>query len=458
MRALRKQSVAIHDKFKQTPKFVIPPCLADLLSLCHTERSEVSINLNFCHTELSQESEVFTCKALREAVDKGINDIFRQNPAAYAKVKQLYDTALREYSTMKDIQTIIKKHNFYKQETDFADDLDKLVNFIIKGKGDEKTPNLERLLSSLTPQNRAVAEVNILKQLLDNTKIELKQQFGRGQTRTYFTWDFIDKLDALAKKDNIFKSQAAKDMIKVVKDWHLLNKNHADILMSLRPADVKEVRQGIATRIQGRLEQMRTNLLISSIFRLLDKLPFANSIWKKTQAGALRFHIKNALSNSVSIDDFKSKLTQKLNTGNFNNETKDILREIIGEADNAQKALNELDKAEMELAKKSDDELAQIEQRAKNTQRSHGVSLINGGEKAVNEIPNSAWIERQTPQNTQATAQSTPQAPQKSLLEQARENTERLRAEQEAAQIAQKEAAANKAFTSNKGKSRKAMI
>lgn len=38
------------------------------------------------------------------------------------------------------------------------------------------------------------------------------------------------------------------------------------------------------------------------------------------------------------------------------------------------------------------------------------------------------------------TAQSTPQAPQKSLLEQARENTERLRAAQEAEQIAQKEA------------------
>ena len=53
-------------------------------------------------------------------------------------------------------------------------------------------------------------------------------------------------------------------------------------------------------------------------------------------------------------------------TGNFNNETKNILREIIGEADNAQKALNELDKAEMELARKSDDELAQIEQRATN--------------------------------------------------------------------------------------------
>ena len=44
---------------------------------------------------------------------------------------------------------------------------------------------------------------------------------------------------------------------------------------------------------------------------------------------------------------------------------------------------------------------------------------------------------KETPQ---ATAQDTPQAPQKSLLEQARETTERLRAAQEAEQIAQKEA------------------
>ena len=385
------EKIFLGDAEKRFMKEIIEP-LFDPNGVSFSQLNNIRIQLNSKFKDL--QSPTFkdyikgqVGKALREAVDKGINDIFRQNPAAYAKVKQLYDTALREYSTMKDIQTIIKKHNFYKQETDFADDLDKLVNFIIKGKGDEKTPNLERLLSSLTPQNRAVAEVNILKQLLDNTKIELKQQFGRGQTRTYFTWDFIDKLDALAKKDNIFKSQAAKDMIKVVKDWHLLNKNHADILMSLRPADVKEVRQGIATRIQGRLEQMRTNLLISNIFRLLDKLPFANSIWEKTQAGALRFHIKNALSNSVSIDDFKSKLTQKLDTGNFNNETKNILREIIGEADNAQKALNELDKAEMELARKSDDELAQMDKSL-----GRGTPQPNSNESVTQQSLNKAEI------------------------------------------------------------------
>lgn len=391
LKAMSDEKIFLGDAEKRFMKEIIEP-LFDPNGVSFSQLNNIRIQLNSKFKDL--QSPTFkdyikgqVGKALREAVDKGINDIFRQNPAAYAKVKQLYDTALREYSTMKDIQTIIKKHNFYKQETDFADDLDKLVNFIIKGKGDEKTPNLERLLSSLTPQNRAVAEVNILKQLLDNTKIELKQQFGRGQTRTYFTWDFIDKLDALAKKDNIFKSQAAKDMIKVVKDWHLLNKNHADILMSLRPADVKEVRQGIATRIQGRLEQMRTNLLISNIFRLLDKLPFANSIWEKTQAGALRFHIKNALSNSVSIDDFKSKLTQKLDTGNFNNETKNILREIIGEADNAQKALNELDKAEMELARKSDDELVQMDKSL-----GRGTPQPNSNESVTQQSLNKAEI------------------------------------------------------------------
>ncbi len=73
-------------------------------------------------------------------------------------------------------------------------------------------------------------------------------------------------------------------------------------------------------------------------------------------------------------------LTQKLDTGNFNNETKNILREIIGETDNAQKALNELDKAEMELARKSDDELAQMDELAEN--------LIKSSDENANLIQN----------------------------------------------------------------------
>ncbi len=63
------------------------------------------------------------------------------------------------------------------------------------------------------------------------------------------------------------------------------------------------------------------------------------------------------------------------------------MREIIGEADNAQKALNELDKAEIELAKKSDDELAQMDKSL-----GRGTPQPNSNESVTQQSLNKAEI------------------------------------------------------------------
>ena len=63
------------------------------------------------------------------------------------------------------------------------------------------------------------------------------------------------------------------------------------------------------------------------------------------------------------------------------------MREIIGEADNAQKALNELDKAEMELARKSDDELVQMDKSL-----GRGTPQPNSNESVTQQSLNKAEI------------------------------------------------------------------
>ena len=360
---------------------------------------------------------------LRAAIDNGINDIFKQNPAAYAKIKALDETALRDYSAMKDIRGVLKKLNFYNEQTSFADDLDKLINFVLTGKGNEAVPNLERLLSKLTPENRAAAEINILNQILENAKVIYKRQYDGDSIETFHTFQFLDTLEALARRGNVFKSAPAQDFIKIVKDWHTLNKNHAVILSDLRPANVKEIRGSIATSIEGRLAQMRTNIIMSNMFRLLDKIPFisniswnGSSIWDRTQASALRWHIKNALARSVTMDDFKLKVLERVDKGGFNNATKQILREIAQTAE----------QTEQNLAKMQDFEDAVLQKAAADetpTQNADDL-MQNLGENSQG----GSLLERARAANEQA---------RNAAAEQSRLEIEQLAAEQ----VAQREAA-----------------
>jgi hypothetical protein len=344
-------------------------------------------------------------KELRAAIDKGIDDLFRDNLAVYAKIKNLYDTALRDYSVMKDLGRVLEKYNLHKRSTNFAKDIDNLINFLIKG--EQKTPELsilDEILGELTPENRAVAEVSILKQMLNNAKIVAGQKIGNKNIETFFTQDFFDKLQLLASRGSVFRSAEAKDFIQIVSDWHTLNKNHAAILKELPSVNVREVSKGIATKIQGRLEQIRTNLIMSNAFRLLDKLPFyvpsiiRNALWDKTQAGALRFHLKQILSNSLTIDDFKGKLLKRMKAGKFDNATNKAIQEILDEATFEQNAWKILDENGDNIAAQVDEAVDVVNEAA---EREFKDEMSKGAEQISQETgENAAKNSQKTAENS----------------------------------------------------------
>ncbi|EKB9601527.1 hypothetical protein OOV31_001792, partial [Campylobacter upsaliensis] len=75
------------------------------------------------------------------------------------------------------------------------------------------------------------------------------------------------------------------------------------------------------------------------IFRLLpDKILFG-LFSKQIQGGALRYHLKKALSRSLNYDDFKIKLEKELKRTNFNSNTSRLIDEFMQNLDtfNAEK-------------------------------------------------------------------------------------------------------------------------
>ncbi|ENB4015477.1 DUF3519 domain-containing protein, partial [Campylobacter upsaliensis] len=95
----------------------------------------------------------------------------------------------------------------------------------------------------------------------------------------------------------------------------------------------------IATSAEGAIKQKVVKGAFDPIFRLLpDKILFG-LFAKQIQGGALRYHLKKALSRSLNYDDFKIKLEKELKRTNFNSNTSRLIDEFMQNLDtfNAEK-------------------------------------------------------------------------------------------------------------------------
>ncbi|EFP6868126.1 hypothetical protein H0654_001751, partial [Campylobacter upsaliensis] len=85
----------------------------------------------------------------------------------------------------------------------------------------------------------------------------------------------------------------------------------------------------IATSAEGAIKQKVVKGGFDPIFRLLpDKILFG-LFAKQIQGGALRYHLKKALSRSLNYDDFKIKLEKELKRTNFNSNTSRLIDEFM---------------------------------------------------------------------------------------------------------------------------------
>ncbi|EJC0907169.1 DUF3519 domain-containing protein [Campylobacter upsaliensis] len=137
----------------------------------------------------------------------------------------------------------------------------------------------------------------------------------------------------------LFKSKEAREFLELVEGFHKLYKNDASIAKNLVQGTSEKLSTSIATSAEGAIKQKVVKGAFDPIFRLLpDKILFG-LFAKQIQGGALRYHLKKALSRSLNYDDFKIKLEKELKRTNFNSNTSRLIDEFMQNLDtfNAEK-------------------------------------------------------------------------------------------------------------------------
>ena len=442
---------------------------------------------------------------LKNEIDKGIDNIFKENPAAYDSIKKLYSSSLQDYAAMKELNESVKRLGLQDAQKSTDEVVDNLIKYA-KGQGENGVNNLNKIKNYLgkdnhaflemqilnrifkesmveneraklsvldsdkflnkvkelvgnnapapqgafsTPQARggasagAIENENIAKYALNKTELEkrnalkedlkslkdidftnensglkaslsntgikkalsdraisksvnngfnasdhleavqdiknlfekahLKQstedlKHGDKALKVYrFESDFKDgkalilvkeSLDKDKKKiytlelENLekhtkpqyalFTSKEAQDFLNIVEGFHKLYKNDASIAKNFTQTTAQKMGTSIATSAEGAIKQKVIKGAFDPIFRLLPEKIFFGMFSKQIQGGALRYHLKKALSRSLNYNDFKLKLEKELQKTHFNSKTKELLNDLMDNLDQFNKAKEEV--------------------------------------------------------------------------------------------------------------------
>ena len=127
----------------------------------------------------------------------------------------------------------------------------------------------------------------------------------------------------------LFKSKEAREFLELVEGFHKLYKNDASIAKNLVQGTASQLSTSIATSAEGAIKQKVVKCGFDPIFRLLPDGILFGLFSKQIQGGALRYHLKKALSRSLNYDDFKIKLEKELKRTNFNSNTSRLIDEFM---------------------------------------------------------------------------------------------------------------------------------
>ena len=442
---------------------------------------------------------------LKNEIDKGIDNIFKENPAAYDSIKKLYSSSLQDYAAMKELNESVKRLGLQDAQKSTDEVVDNLIKYA-KGQGENGVNNLNKIKNYLgkdnhaflemqilnrifkesmveneraklsvldsdkflnkvkelvgnnapapqgafsTPQARggasagAIENENIAKYALNKTELEkrnalkedlkslkdidftnensglkaslsntgikkalsdraisksvnngfnasdhleavqdiknlfekahLKQstedlKHGDKALKVYrFESDFKDgkalilvkesldkdkkkiytlELENLEKHTKpqyaVFTSKEAQDFLNIVEGFHKLYKNDASIAKNFTQTTAQKMGTSIATSAEGAIKQKVIKGAFDPIFRLLPEKIFFGMFSKQIQGGALRYHLKKALSRSLNYNDFKLKLEKELQKTHFNSKTKELLNDLMDNLDQFNKAKEEV--------------------------------------------------------------------------------------------------------------------
>ncbi|MCR2055646.1 hypothetical protein CHLV4139_09155, partial [Campylobacter helveticus] len=160
-----------------------------------------------------------------------------------------------------------------------------------------------------------------------------------------------------------FKSKEAREFLELIEGFHTLYKNDASIAKAFTQGTASHLSTSIATTAEGAIKQKVVKGGFDPIFRLLPEGILFGLFSKQIQGGALRYHLRKALSRSLNYDDFKIKLEKQLSKSKFNNATLRLIDSFMQNLEDFNKA-KEAKLAQKEAKRKAELEAQEAEQNA----------------------------------------------------------------------------------------------
>ncbi|EKA2509740.1 hypothetical protein OI790_001599, partial [Campylobacter upsaliensis] len=183
---------------------------------------------------------------LKNEIDKGIDNIFSQNKAAYESIKELYSTSLKDYATLKSLNESIK--NLKLQDS--AKSADEVLNSLIKyakGQGEKGVNNLQKIKDYLGEENNAFLEMQILNKLFKESVVEN----DRASLRVFDSEGFLGRVRELVGENELYAKNeldglSSGKLKEILQSWDLSKENNANkklrqIVSKLENDEAKEL-------------------------------------------------------------------------------------------------------------------------------------------------------------------------------------------------------------------------
>ncbi|RAZ38056.1 hypothetical protein [Campylobacter hyointestinalis] len=251
--------------------------------------------------DFKSSSDFINQKALNEAkslIDNEINTALKNDE----NLINLYKTANGDYATMKNV---VDSNLMNQISRDGKTSLEAL-NAMTKSNKNINGVTLNDFLGSLGAKDRAIAEANIIKNLMDKNSVNGVVDF-RALNKS------LNSLD--------FGSEFAKELKSQILSKQSILNNTSDILNALGDKVVKSknMSQGISTNPLKRADTMRANFIVDKLKPLIPRL--GNN-------EALKLHLNKAILNANGDFKLAIKNIDDIPGGNLPTPTRNLLNEF----------------------------------------------------------------------------------------------------------------------------------
>nr|AIA98825.1 phage protein [Helicobacter pylori] len=273
---------------------------------------------------------------LREDIDKGIENILKQNTQAYEKLSDLNKTAISDYKNMKQTLELVDSAKIRDREITKEKAIENLIK-VIQAQGEKDLSNYALLTKGLSEQDKEKLELSMLNALMEKS---IKQ----GENLKVFdSTHFFNKLNEF--RNEVFTTPKANQYIDIAKGFDKLFRNDATIASKINYATTQDIKSPLATSLEGAFNQKLTQRLVGTIVRNIPTTYIFKKLDELSGGAALKYHIQRALERSHSISEFSKRLEISAKNSKFSNATMRKIEEITQGVQSAKENITKQKKA-----------------------------------------------------------------------------------------------------------------